>query len=175
MPPMSIQYPADITPEECKILDALADGQTLVKACEAVGLSTGQFMQRLPLKSSLASAFVCARDAGAEVMADSLLSIPDEVADVNRARLKADNIKWILSRRHAAKFGDRIDVNVNATVDLTSAIAEARNRLRPVRDQQPDVIDGEIVNTRLLADGSTDKQSADKAIAPENLIPDFLK
>ena len=136
-----IIYPPDVLTEEAKILDLLANGQTLAKACESVGLSTGQFMQRLPSRTSLSSAFICARDAGAEVLADSLLGLTDTEADVNRARLKSDNIKWILSRRHAAKFGDRIDVNVNTTIDLTGAITEARNRLRPVRDQQDDIID----------------------------------
>ena len=172
---MKTQYPPEITPDEANILDQLANGQTLVKACESVGITTGAFMQRLPSKTSLAVAFAHARDAGAEVMADSLLSIPDEVADVNRARLKADNIKWILARRHAGKYGDRIDVNVNAQVDLTSAIAEARNRLRSVCDQPGDIIDVTPINTGLPAPGSIDKITAAETIAPETLIPDFLK
>ena len=92
-----IIYPPDIQTDEAKILDLLANGQTLAKACETAGLSTGQFMQRLPNRTSLAHAFVCARDAGAEVLADSLLGLTDTEADVNRARLKSDNIKWILN------------------------------------------------------------------------------
>ena len=154
-----IIYPPDVQPDEAKILDLLANGQTLAKACDSVGLSTGQFMQRLPSRTSLATAFVCARDAGAEVLADSLLGLTDTEADVNRARLKSDNIKWILSRRHAAKFGDRIDVNVNTTIDLTGAITEARNRLRPVRDQEADVIDVTPIESGLASSALPDTSS----------------
>ena len=167
-----IIYPPDVQTEEAKILDLLANGQTLAKACESVGLSTGQFMQRLPNRTSLAHAFVCARDAGAEVLADSLLGITEQEADVNRARLKSDNIKWILSRRHAAKFGDRIDVNVNATVDLTSAISEARNRLRPVRDQEAEIIDVNPIESGLAITASPDTPS-DKAPSSEPM-PDIF-
>ena len=167
-----IIYPPDIQTDEAKILDLLANGQTLAKACETVGLSTGQFMQRLPNRTSLAHAFVCARDAGAEVLADSLLGLTDTEADVNRARLKSDNIKWILSRRHAAKFGDRIDVNVNATVDLTSAISEARNRLRPVRDQEPDIIDVTPIESGLAGSALLDTQSNNEP--PSAPMPDIF-
>ena len=167
-----IIYPPDIQTDEAKILDLLANGQTLAKACETVGLSTGQFMQRLPSRTSLAHAFICARDAGAEVLADSLLGLTDTEADVNRARLKSDNIKWILSRRHAAKFGDRIDVNVNATVDLTSAISEARNRLRPVRDQEPDIIDVTPIESGLAGSALLDTQSNNEP--PSAPMPDIF-
>jgi hypothetical protein len=167
-----IIYPPDIQIEEAKILDLLANGQTLAKACESVGLSTGQFMQRLPNRTSLSHAFVCARDAGAEVLADSLLGLTDTEADVNRARLKSDNIKWILSRRHAAKFGDRIDVNVNATVDLTSAISEARNRLRPVRDQEPDIIDVTPIESGLAINTLPDTPSNESPIGAQ--MPDIF-
>ena len=167
-----IIYPPDIQAEEAKILDLLANGQTLAKACESVGLSTGQFMQRLPNRTSLAHAFVCARDAGAEVLADSLLGITEQEADVNRARLKSDNIKWILSRRHAAKFGDRIDVNVNATVDLTSAISEARNRLRPISDQQTEIIDVTPIESGLASNTLPDSQSEKAPI--DSPMPDIF-
>ena len=167
-----IIYPPDIQTDEAKILDLLANGQTLAKSCESVGLSTGQFMQRLPSRTSLAHAFICARDAGAEVLADSLLGLTDTEADVNRARLKSDNIKWILSRRHAAKFGDRIDVNVNATVDLTSAISEARNRLRPVRDQEPDIIDVTPIESGLAGSALLDTQSNNEP--PSAPMPDIF-
>ena len=167
-----IIYPPDIQTDEAKILDLLANGQTLAKACETVGLSTGQFMQRLPNRTSLAHAFVCDRDAGAEVLADSLLGLTDTEADVNRARLKSDNIKWILSRRHAAKFGDRIDVNVNATVDLTSAISEARNRLRPVRDHEAEIIDVTPIESGLASNALPDTQSNNEP--PSAPMPDIF-
>lgn len=167
-----IIYPSDIQADEAKILDLLANGQTLAKACESAGLSTGQFMQRLPKRTSLSHAFICARDAGAEVLADSLLGITEQEADVNRARLKSDNIKWILSRRHAAKFGDRIDVNVNTTIDLTGAINEARNRLRPVSDLEAEVIDITPIESGLESGSLPDSTSNNEP--PSAPIPEIF-
>ena len=72
--------------------------------------------------------FTRARQSYLETLEDSLLKIADEEPDVYRARLKSDNIKWVLSKRIPQVYGDRIDVTVNQTIDISQALSDARKR-----------------------------------------------
>ncbi len=66
------------------------------------------------------------------------MDVADQERDPQKARLKADNIKWLLSKWNPKKYGDRIDINVvNNNVSISVALEEARKRL------QPPVIEGE--------------------------------
>jgi hypothetical protein len=65
--------------------------------------------------------------------------IADEEVDPNRARLKVDLRRWVASKFNASLYGDKLDVNVNQTVDIGAALLEARRRAR-------DVIETESVN-----------------------------
>ncbi|MEE8549027.1 MAG: hypothetical protein V3S74_06100 [Alphaproteobacteria bacterium] len=82
--------------------------------------------------------FDAAREAGYYRLAESLMDVADQERDPQKARLKADNIKWLLSKWNPKKYGDRIDINVvNNNVSISVALEEARKRL------QPPVIEGE--------------------------------
>jgi hypothetical protein len=57
------------------------------------------------------------------------------------------------------KYGDRIDLNVSQSLDITAILTDARARLRPMSDQLP-VIDCEVIDTKqLTSNGATDNQS----------------
>lgn len=81
---------------------------------------------------SFDNAFAQARQEGLELLADDLMTIADdETKDVLRQRLKSDNYKWLLSKRNPKIYGDRIDLNVNQTVDIGAALKEAKERTAP--------------------------------------------
>lgn len=95
---------------------------------------------------------VCTRALalGFEVLADSLTTIPEEIPDVQVARLKSDNVKWLLARRASAKYGDRLDININETVNIRGALEAAKARALPIRYQQ-ETIDAELVETKQIS------------------------
>lgn len=80
-----------------------------------------------------------AREIGTDAQVDKLGDILTDEPDVNRARLKSDNIKWIASKLSPQKYGDRIDVNMRHSVDLDSAMSEAMDRVRTKRPQVVDI------------------------------------
>lgn len=83
------------------------------------------------------NAFEQARQEGLEPTADALTTIADEYVDVQRARLKSDNLKWLLSKRKPEIYGDKVDIHVSQTIDISSALNEARSRAAlPVNDQK---------------------------------------
>lgn len=72
--------------------------------------------------------FCSARNEGLEHLADALITLADEYQDVQRARLKSDNYKWLLSKRKPAVYGDKVDIHVSQTIDIGTALKEARQR-----------------------------------------------
>lgn len=91
------------------------------------------YRQRDPLFSA---AFERARLEGLEHIADGLLTVHDDYIDVQRARLKSDNAKWLLAKRKPAIYGDKVDIHVSQTIDIGAALTEAKRRALPavVRD-----------------------------------------
>lgn len=70
-------------------------------------------------------------------MADGLMTVADEVQDVQRARLKSDNAKWLLAKRKPSVYGDKVDIHVTQTIDITGALSEAKKRALNIRDVTP--------------------------------------
>lgn len=65
---------------------------------------------------------------GIESLADSLVDV-DTRKGPYQARIYSENIKWLLARRAAAKYGDRLDITQGVTtVDISRALEDARAR-----------------------------------------------
>jgi hypothetical protein len=75
--------------------------------------------------------FEQARQEGLEHLADGLITAHDDHVDVQRARLRSDNAKWLLSKRKPSVYGDKVDIHVTQTIDISGALAEARKRALP--------------------------------------------
>lgn len=97
-------------------------------------------------------AFEQARQEGLEHLADGLMTAHDDITDVQRARLKSDNAKWLLSKRKPAIYGDKVDIHVTQTIDISTALNEARARVPSLRpnaaDQAIDVTPTSISPTK---------------------------
>jgi hypothetical protein len=85
----------------------------------------------------LAVSYARATEIRADLMADEVITIADcEVTDPQRARNQMQARQWLASKQHSRRYGDRIDLNVSQTLDVSVTLAEARARLlRPVSDQ----------------------------------------
>ncbi len=78
-----------------------------------------------------ANSFEQARQEGLENLADALITLADDTTDVQRARLKSDNYKWLLSKRKPSVYGDKVDIHVSQTIDISTALNEAKKRALP--------------------------------------------
>jgi hypothetical protein len=118
--------------EKEKVVSMYSEGKQVSEIAREIGVSMDT-LQKWKLEDPLfGSECSRAQELGFEVMADSLLSICETYEDVNQARLISDNTKWVLARRAASKYGDKITMDVNQTVDVSAALTEARNRIRDV-------------------------------------------
>ena len=173
---MSAQpWPAEIE----EFLEKVRGGASMDGARRALRLNSSiiRNYRRMPAFEAELS---IARDEGADVLGESLLTIFDgtqDRTDIERAKELSNNIKWWLSKRHHHKYGDRLDVNVNATIDIGSALADARARAeRPMRDlvvdAVPQVLDAQREPLRISPDTVSDVR---QKIVTEPAVPDIFK
>jgi hypothetical protein len=75
------------------------------------------------------SAFARARETRAETFADQIIEIAETDEDPNRARVRIDARKFIASKLLPRVYGDAQRVEVNTTINVATAHAEALMRL----------------------------------------------
>lgn len=127
------------------VLVAIAMGATVNQACGQFFAEdrVSSFYKLIMRDKAVREAYDEARMIQAEKMAiDDIIEISDKTdndetwdgkgnsAAVNRSRLMVDSRKWIASKLHYARFGDKIqqDVNANIVVDHASRLEAARKR-----------------------------------------------
>lgn len=154
-----------LTAEQKQIAIGLASqGKTLAEIRDAIGISQQEFWEYRQENSDFAEAFARARQEGLEELADGLLTITEEEHDVQKARLRSENVRWLLSKRKPHVYGDRIDLNVNQTIDINAALFEARQRAALPMSYQRPTLEGEAIEIKGQIEGATaDSQSADAA------------
>jgi hypothetical protein len=110
------------------IIERWIKGEIIAELVEEYGYSMSTVYKQIRECPILAESHACARAIKAETIVDEILKIADEEPDVNRARLKTDLRKWTASKFNASMYGDKLDVNINQTVDIGAALLEARSR-----------------------------------------------
>lgn len=112
-----------------RILEMLSEGKTCLQVREEIGLTANEFRKLRKQDPKLDAEIQDALEHGYDEMADQLLMVSDEYSDPARARLKSDNVKWVLSKRRSQIYGDKVSVDMKQTVDISAAISEARARV----------------------------------------------
>lgn len=149
MPALPPQTLADREAQARNVLRLMADKQwTMVRACDAVGLTPSKFSDVLNSVPELARHYVRTRELQADLEVDDALSIADnENIDPARARNMIDIRKWRASKFRSNVYGDRIDVSVQGSISITDALSAARARVSSVRSISDPALtmDAEIV------------------------------
>lgn len=112
-----------------RAIELAIEGETLTKIADELCITTQMlyvYRQHFP---DFATIFERARQEGLEKLADDLITLADDIDDVQRARLKSDNYKWLLSKRKPAVYGDKVDIHVSQTIDISGALDDAKKRI----------------------------------------------
>jgi len=147
-----------------EILVKIAHGVKLINICKEFQISTHHFNTILLKDPLFKQKFDEARQIHVETLVDSLESIADNCltpVDVSAARIKADNIKWIASKRHREQYGEKIEMNVHQTLDLSDVLKAANARVVPMLDQQQSQITQAIETIDESKDNTTGYKPVD--------------
>lgn len=134
---MSLSY--DYYPAIMQVLHHIGEGRTLTDACDRVFISVPVFTNHVKQDAALQAMYEEAVQRGNDAMADALINIDNHAihgqSDAKMAKVISDNIKWVLSKRDGKRFGEKIEVKHEITMDraIVSALEAARTRV-PVID-----------------------------------------
>lgn len=111
------------------VISSIFDGLTLQKALKTHDCSASMFYKTLEKYPELQVNYAYAEKYNADVLAEEIISIADSEENYGKARNQIDARKWLAGKRAPKKYGDRIDVNVEGSIDLSAAIDAASKRI----------------------------------------------
>ncbi|WP_373413700.1 terminase small subunit protein [Ensifer aridi] len=120
-----------------QILEKLSIGKSLREICSAEGMPSESLVRKWVMKDEdFGAQYARAREAGMEALADEILQIADsqegdilktedgrEIVNhdaIQRARLRVDTRKWLMSKIAPKKYGDRLDLNHSGSIGTLS-------------------------------------------------------
>ena len=112
-----------------QVMLSLAMGITAKAACEQRGLDVQKFYTLVLRDPSIKEMYDEAREIRIESMADDIIDISDETSKdktgnrinhevVHRSKLKVETRKWLMSVLNPKRYGNRIQQDVNQTVNV---------------------------------------------------------
>ena len=104
-----------------RVLDRMSEGETIVAACRAEGVPRRTFYDRVRADKDLEARKAQAEGEGIDALADRLMETAvdgskdkvEGLVDVDhiaRARLKAETLRWFLSKLAPRRYGDKLGV-----------------------------------------------------------------
>ena len=121
---MAKPRPSKFTPDLwAGILARMSQGETLTSICKDEGMPASRTVREWGEKDpDLAAEYARARSDGFDAIADATITIADgtDPEMVNCARLQVDTRKWLLARWDPKRYGDRMQIDADVTVETLS-------------------------------------------------------
>ncbi len=153
-----------------KVIEMMYSACTLKDALANCGVSSNMFYLTLETHPILHSLYERAQKYRGEIFADEIIKIADEEVDAQKARNRIDARKWYASKMQPQKYGERIDLNVNQTVDIGAALSEARSRLPSKSTQESAHREVNEISNQNKESGTSGSQP----VAPESSSEDIF-
>ncbi|MAE81447.1 MAG: hypothetical protein CMB80_01835 [Flammeovirgaceae bacterium] len=82
-------------------------------------------------------AYDIALQAHSEAIVEESMVIADTEQDAKKAKNRIDIRTWIASKLNRKRFGDRLDIDIKQTLDVSPVISKALERLSTLRLGEP--------------------------------------
>lgn len=121
------------------VIQNLLDGKTLRKAIDGYFTDAKVFFDAIAGERELSLRYARALEFRGDLLVDEALEISDGDGDPAKVRNQVAIRQWLATKQASKRYGERIDLNVQQSISINDARAEALQRtriLRPVSDQQ---------------------------------------
>lgn len=119
------------------IIAMVLDDMSLRDAVAHAGIKLQTFHTWLSGDKEAALNYVRALELRADLMVDDAKKLADGDGDPAKVRNQMDIRRWMATKQNSKRYGERVDLNVTQTIDVSSVLLEARARVMlPGRDQQ---------------------------------------
>lgn len=112
-----------------KIIEMLSEGESQKTISNTIGVPWRTVANWCTRYEDFGNLVDSARELGHDALADKILAAHTEIDDPFKARLFSENARWVLARRAAAKYGDRLEVHSTSTVNISKALEDAKSRI----------------------------------------------
>jgi hypothetical protein len=129
-----------------KVCEAVTEGRNILEVCDSPGYPRyAQLINWIRTNDEAAMMMDDASQAMQVRMAETLRFIgaeaPDSKLDAAGKKLHSENMRWLLEREASHKYGNKMQLDVSGTLNLKTALENAKMRLgmeaRPVIDVEP--------------------------------------
>lgn len=132
------------------VINEIGQGRTLTMACDMANLSIPAFKKLIDEDETLKALHDDAVQRGNDALVDALIDVDTNKlyghTDSKMAKVQSENIKWVLSKRDPDRFGEKISVKHDISIDraITDALMAAKMRSGTALPP-PDIEDAVIV------------------------------
>lgn len=120
-----------------RVLEKMVSGATLNAAVEEDGRiqDVGKFRRWIHKDPQRKAAYSEAEMIRTDAWADKLVDYGEAAAtadipeDVQRFKVKSDNLKWLMGTHNRRKYGASQQIEINQNISITAALAQARGRV----------------------------------------------
>ena len=157
------------------VIEQVLDGKPLREAIAYAGIGITTFNKWLQSDKEAATSYVRATELRADLLADEALHLADGDGDPAKVRNQMTIRQWLAGKLNGKKYGERIDLNVTQTLDISATLIEARARLvLPPRDQQT-IEDAQVVDSITHSHPrALDNQSIADDVPRDGVQPDIF-
>lgn len=143
------------TPTVAEVIASIFEGYSLDSALKMHKVSRQKFYQVISEDPQLQNEYTRARLSRADLLAEQVLTAADSDDDPAKVRNQILARQWYASKTAPQTYGDRMDLNLNQTVDLTAAILEAKKRALLHGRFTDEVSDAEVIEPKRISDART--------------------
>lgn len=158
-----------------RIIARIPEESSLKRILKSEEVSSTAFFSYLSVHPNADACYSRSQLARAELHADEIVDIADTETDPQRARNRIDARKWYASKIKPSMYGDRIDLNINQTVDIGEALRDARARVKLPHHDLKHIESSQVIDViELVKSIETDTES-DANANPLESLDDIFK
>ncbi len=116
-----------------EIISRYGDGETLSRICKSKNMPKRNTVYRW--RSSypdFGEAYQRAQEEHVDALIDEAGEIVDNETNPQLAKVRADHRKWIAGKLCRDRYGDKLDIQHNVTLDITQALLDATKRMKSI-------------------------------------------
>jgi hypothetical protein len=116
------------------VINEIGQGRTLTASCDLANITIPAFKRYVDQDETLKDLYADAVERGNDALTDALLDVQNHAiyghTDSKMAAIQSKNIQWVLSKRDPKRFGERIEIKHELSLDraITDALSAAKTR-----------------------------------------------
>ena len=122
--------------EQDKVITLTADAMPIKRVCETIGISNIDFYLFCKAHPLFEQRLHDSRTCASHILAEDVVEISrrtDLNPQIQRNQMAGN--QWLASKRNSKMYGDKMDINVTATIDVSGILDAAERRVTAL--QQP--------------------------------------